>query len=303
MKKGELMSTYTTYKNLEKPLSAEKYDINVANKNNDIIDSELHKLDLKNQSQDNLMATKESLNEHISDENNPHKLTKSQVNLGNVDNTSDLDKPVSIQQQNAIDEALKQADYYTDAKIEQLINGATTFTEAATRTNISSGEKLSIIFGKIMKWFADLKTVAFSGSYDDLSDKPTIPSLTTSLAATVQGQAALDSTMGKVLDDKGKKINVYVEDGSLHFTDWDGADTVIPFSGSGCGELKINIATNGDVMDHLGNHIYPGMTFSIIANFTNRTCSLISKSPSNPSNNYTMWTNSQDVSILSYSFK
>ena len=31
-------------------------------------------------------------------------------------------------------------------------------------------------FGKIMKWFADLKTVAFSGSYSDLSNQPTIPS-------------------------------------------------------------------------------------------------------------------------------
>lgn len=48
-----------------------------------------------------------------------------------------------------------------------------TFTQAATRTNIASGEKLSTIFGKIMKWFADLKAVAFSGSYTDLSDKPT----------------------------------------------------------------------------------------------------------------------------------
>ena len=60
------MSTYTNYKGLEKPLSTEKYDINIANKNNDVIDSELHKLDLKNESQDNLLATKESLNSEIS---------------------------------------------------------------------------------------------------------------------------------------------------------------------------------------------------------------------------------------------
>ena len=50
-----------------------------------------------------------------------------------------------------------------------------TFTEATTRNNIASGEKLSVIFGKIQKFFNDLKTVAFSGSYSDLSDKPTIP--------------------------------------------------------------------------------------------------------------------------------
>lgn len=52
-----------------------------------------------------------------------------------------------------------------------------TFTQASTRANIESGETISTIFGKIRKWFADLKTVAFSGSYNDLGDKPTIGSL------------------------------------------------------------------------------------------------------------------------------
>ncbi len=60
------MAAYTIYKNLEKPLSVEKYNVNVANKNNDVIDSELHKLDLKNQSQDNLLATKDAVNAEIS---------------------------------------------------------------------------------------------------------------------------------------------------------------------------------------------------------------------------------------------
>ena len=118
------MATYTTYKSLEKPLSAERYNIAVANKNNDIIDSELHKLDLKNQSQDELLATKESLNEHALSKTNPHEVTKSQVGLSNVDNTSDIDKPVSMAQQSAIDVALTQSNYYTDNKIAELINGA-----------------------------------------------------------------------------------------------------------------------------------------------------------------------------------
>jgi len=53
-----------------------------------------------------------------------------------------------------------------------------TFTQASTRANIASGEKFSVIFGKIAKLFADLKTVAFTGSYTDLSNKPTIPTNT-----------------------------------------------------------------------------------------------------------------------------
>ena len=56
-----------------------------------------------------------------------------------------------------------------------------TFTQADTRANISSGEKLSVLFGKVKKWFADLKAVAFSGSYNDLSDKPEIPTKTSQL--------------------------------------------------------------------------------------------------------------------------
>lgn len=54
-------------------------------------------------------------------------------------------------------------------------NQTPTFTEAASRVNINSGETLSVILGKIEKFFTDLKTVAFSGSYNDLSDKPAIP--------------------------------------------------------------------------------------------------------------------------------
>lgn len=36
-----------------------------------------------------------------------------------------------------------------------------TFTQASSRTNIASGESLATLFGKIMKWFADLKDLAF----------------------------------------------------------------------------------------------------------------------------------------------
>lgn len=53
-----------------------------------------------------------------------------------------------------------------------------TFSVAAERANITTGEKLSALFSKIAKWLSDLKPVAFSGSYDDLSNKPTIPANT-----------------------------------------------------------------------------------------------------------------------------
>lgn len=46
------------------------------------------------------------------------------------------------------------------------------FTEASVRENIVSNEKSSTLFGKVQKWFSDLKKVAFTGSYNDLIDTP-----------------------------------------------------------------------------------------------------------------------------------
>lgn len=54
-------------------------------------------------------------------------------------------------------------------------NQTPTISEASTRANLASGDTLATIIGKIKKFFSDLKAVAFSGSYNDLTDKPTIP--------------------------------------------------------------------------------------------------------------------------------
>lgn len=68
-------------------------------------------------------------------------------------------------------EVVKKLDKTGDAS-----NVVNKFSQAGTRTNLSSGEKLSLSLGKIVKWFADLKSVAFSGKYSDLTERPTIPS-------------------------------------------------------------------------------------------------------------------------------
>ena len=61
-----------------------------------------------------------------------------------------------------------------------------TFEQAAARENVASGDKLSVLFGKIAKWFSDLKTVAFSGKSSDLDNDAkfqTENDLNTALAA------------------------------------------------------------------------------------------------------------------------
>ncbi|MCI8484714.1 MAG: hypothetical protein HFH41_10285 [Lachnospiraceae bacterium] len=72
---------------------------------------------------DVLMISNE-LAEHQQDQENPHKVTKSQVGLGSADNTSDMDKPVSTAQQTAFDHYYQQSAEYTDQKIAQLVDGA-----------------------------------------------------------------------------------------------------------------------------------------------------------------------------------
>ena len=49
-----------------------------------------------------------------------------------------------------------------------LKDNTTTFTTASSRSNVASGEKLSVSFGKIAKYFTDLKAIAFSGERADI---------------------------------------------------------------------------------------------------------------------------------------
>lgn len=71
-------------------------------------------------------------------------------------------------------------------------NNTVSFTMAGTRVNISTGEKLSVAFGKIARWLADLKTVAFTGKYSDLDGRPTSLPANGGNADTVDGKHASD---------------------------------------------------------------------------------------------------------------
>ena len=67
------------------------------------------------------------------------------------------------------------------------------FNEASSRQGLDSGESVKTLFGKIRKWLSDLKAVAFSGSYNDLTNKPTIPP-----AVAVKGNAETEYRTGNV---------------------------------------------------------------------------------------------------------
>ena len=88
---------------------------------------------------------------------------------------------------NADIENLKKADAAINDKITDLVSGGVPdesigaekiegveFNEATKRENIATGETLKTLFGKIKKWFSDLKPIAWSGSYNDLTDTESI---------------------------------------------------------------------------------------------------------------------------------
>ncbi|MGN0149018.1 MAG: hypothetical protein ACI4C7_02045, partial [Clostridia bacterium] len=121
------------------------------------------------------------------------------------------------------------------------------FTQAAVRSNLTSGEKLSVFFGKIAKWFADLKTVAFTGSYTDLSNKPTIPSKTSQLTND-SGFKTTDSNTTYQLTKTGSTIKLTGSDGSeTSVTDSDTNTTygVVTTSASGLMSAADKTKLNG----------------------------------------------------------
>ena len=75
------------------------------------------------------------------------------------------------------------------------------FSEAPSRQSLNSGDEIKSLFGKLKKWLSDLKAVAFSGSYKDLIDKPSIPSVDSSLSSTSTNPVQ-NKAVKAALDDK-----------------------------------------------------------------------------------------------------
>ena len=103
-----------------------------------------------------------------------------------------------------------------------LKDNTTTFATASERSNVASGEKLSVSFGKIAKYFNDLKAVAFSGDRADIglgnvdntsdADKPV--SNATQQALNLKANASDVYTKTEtdgLLNNKANKNDVYTK--------------------------------------------------------------------------------------------
>lgn len=82
-------------------------------------------------------AITSNLNNHIQDYQNPHKVTKDQVGLNNVDNTSDADKPVSDATQTELDKKANQT--YVNQLQQTITSLQSTIQQLQTKvTNMST---------------------------------------------------------------------------------------------------------------------------------------------------------------------
>ena len=70
---------------------------------NEILDVQVYVRELRAEDLNPVEQLTKILFEHINNKFNPHEVTKEQVGLGNVDNTADMDKPVSRPQKEYID--------------------------------------------------------------------------------------------------------------------------------------------------------------------------------------------------------
>ena len=67
------------------------------------------------------------------------------------------------------------------------------FEEATSRQSLNSGETINTLWGKVKRWLTDLKSVAFSGSYNDLSNTPTTATTETDGLMSAEDKTKLDS--------------------------------------------------------------------------------------------------------------
>lgn len=125
-----------------------------------------------------------NLLKHSVSNNNPHQVTKAQVGLGNVDNTADLNKPVSTLAKTYIDQqdALKadKTVTYTKTEVDSKINAVSGGYIGAFATLAELNAKTGMTSGQVAKVMNDTTAInngdyRYTGSawvkgYDPLTD-------------------------------------------------------------------------------------------------------------------------------------
>lgn len=182
------MASYTQYKKLELPQLLDKYNIQIINKNNMAIDSELHKLEIKNESQDNLLATKEALNTEV---------LRAIAKENAIENT--LDTALSTHNTSEIS--------HSDMRL--LISGLTTRLNALADSDDTTLDQLSevVAYIKNNKSLIDGITtskVSVSDIIDDLTSSATDKTLSAKQGMILKG---LITDLTAIIENKVDKVS------------------------------------------------------------------------------------------------
>lgn len=163
-----------------------------------------------------LNTLNQTLNEHISNVSNPHNVTKEQVGLPNVDNTSDLDKPVSNAQSaintdlyNKINDFVKYKEYIpAEASSTNKLTDKNYVTQFVSEkmAQISSGTAIhsyDMMFALFAQYIYD-KVITENGSSAEV-----IEALKNAVAMRFQIHTGEEKiiTLGDALNNAGLDIN------------------------------------------------------------------------------------------------
>lgn len=185
----------------------------------------------KTESDANYEPKNSNIQAHIGSMSNPHGVTKTQVGLGNVDNTSDANKPVSTAQQNALNLKLDSS-VYTASDV---------LTKIKTVDGTGSGLDADLLDGNDSSYFA---TASGLSGHAGRTDNP--HSVTKAQVGLSSVDNTADSTKNVLSATKlatARTINGVAFDGTADITVAD--STKAPLTGIGAsGTWGINITGN-----------------------------------------------------------
>lgn len=140
---------------------------------------------------------KSLINSHINNRNNPHHLTKSQIGLSNVDNTSDLNKPLSTATSAALGQKLNYRESFI-GKADDVTSVGVCFLEAGTGNGSPDGKSAVTLYTRKGSGSNELWQSCRLGRSDYVRSKTAIgwsawaeiPDFTTTLKSKLDGISA-----------------------------------------------------------------------------------------------------------------
>ena len=150
----------------------------------------------KSESDSNYEPKSANIQAHIIDHSNPHSVTKAQVGLSNVDNTSDSSKPVSIATQSALDLKANASDVSSSLALKA--DASSVYTKSESDSIVSSALSSA-------NSYTDTKTAAIVNS------APATLDTLNELASALGNDPNFATTTATLIGTKANSSDVYTK--------------------------------------------------------------------------------------------